>query len=67
MSNRDTIRMHLEEYVRECRTEGRYKPDWVDVMSFCLGYYGDRIHDQTVATDILMVIRQMQREEKIAW
>lgn len=63
MSNRDTIRMHLEEYVRECR----YKPDWVDVMSFCLGYYEDRIHDQTVATDILMVIRQMQREGKIAW
>lgn len=40
-SNKDLIRMHLEEMLRETKQE----PNWFYLISFCLGYYGEITQD----------------------
>lgn len=56
MTNKETIRMHLLYYIQyDCMSCGHYKPDWFEVLSYCLGYYGK------VDRDILLVVRELQR------
>lgn len=56
MSNRDLIRMHLEDFLQEQRV---LEENWYTLLGYCLGYYG------FIDTDILAVVRELQREGKI--
>ena len=52
-TNQDNIRFALEELI-PLGTD-----NWVDMLAFCIGYYGE------VTLDMIMVVRDLQREGKI--
>lgn len=58
MTNRDLIRMHLEDYLHEIKPFS-WTPAWFDVLAFCEGYYGN------ITLDMVMVVREFQREGKV--
>lgn len=58
MTNRDMIRMHLEEYLDE--TGERGVANWYTLLHYCVGYYGD------IDADILAVVRQLEKERILA-
>lgn len=55
LTNKDVIRMHLEEFVRKF-------PDqtWASLMAYCIGYY-----EKKIDMDILEVVWEMQMEGKV--
>ena len=57
-TNKDTIRMHLEQYLRDI-LPNTYKPDWFDVLAFCDGYYGE------ITLDMVLVVREFQRDGRV--
>lgn len=58
MTDRELIRMHLEEYLREI-LPGKTVPSWNEVLAFCVGYYGH------VNLDMISVVRELQWEGKV--
>ena len=58
-TNRDLIRLHLEQYIYEMNHEGHCFPNWFEALSYCAGYYGE------VTVEMIMVVRELQREGKI--
>lgn len=53
-ANRDSIRMHLEEHLREFPYMA-----WNELLGFCLGYYGE------ITIDHIHVVRELEREGKL--
>lgn len=58
MTDRNLIRMHLEDYLQEIQPD-KVKPSWYDVLAFCEGYYGN------ITLDMVMTVREFQREGKV--
>lgn len=57
-TNKDLIRMHLEEFIRE--GNGPVPVDtWASLLYYCLGYYGE------ITTDHIDVVEKLQREGKV--
>lgn len=55
VTNKDLIRMHLEEWLIVTEQDGA--ATWRDGLAFCLGYYG------FIDTDIIDVIVDMTLDE----
>lgn len=51
LTNKDLIRMHLEEFVRKFPDQS-----WASLLAYCVGYYGN------IDTDIIWVVWEMQQE-----
>lgn len=54
-TNKDLIRMHLEEFLREDGGIPNWR-DWSAVLAYCLGYYGG------ITAEHIIVVRALQRE-----
>ena len=54
VTNRDIIRMHLEEFMREYPDQTIFT-----LLGYCVGYYG------SVDMDILFVVDTLHKEGKI--
>lgn len=55
MTDKAMIMATLKNYILDQADHGNYKPEWFDLISYCLGYYG------YVDTDMIMVVRDLQR------
>ena len=53
-TNRDLIRMHLEEFIRENPVQ-----TWATLLGYCIGYYG------AIDMDHIMVVNALQREGRV--
>ena len=53
-TNKDLIRMHLEQFIIEFPDQS-----WDSLLAYCIGYYG------TIDMDILEVVTRLQAERKI--
>ena len=54
-TNKDLIRMHLEEFIKEYPGQS-----WGSLLAYCIGYY------KTIDYDILFVVRDLHKEGKIS-
>jgi hypothetical protein len=54
LTNRDLIKMHLEQLIRDFPGQS-----WDTILGYCVGYY-DKID-----MEIILVVRELQREGKI--
>ena len=53
MTNATLIEMHLEEMLRETNQFGFAR--WFDVLSYCIGYYGE------VTTDHIKAVKNLEQ------
>lgn len=58
-TNKDLIRMHLEQYIYETAGNDHYIPMWNEVLAYCSGYYDG------VTLEMIQVVRELQTEGKV--